>query len=485
MGAASGSPLVLNSLSDPDPDIVRATVSFLSRTRLHTAIGLLIPLDQAAAAQALRPFLAAADPGLRKSAAEALCRLLAIDLVQELRPLLAHEDQQVRQVALYHLSLYHGDATTWAPLRALFFAVAPGKRYWIVRCLTGFAACSDKSVKGDVAIFAYQRLIALYGLFDIESANEAFNLLHVLETLAPAWERIALEEIAAAPLAPWVRAIAVERLVKHGEGSPWEGRLLALLDDPTMVDSVYPIICKMGTKAKTPAIIDRLRVDIRSAKSYQRLIDIVDAFIAIDLGDDSELGNVVDRLESRHRFEIITRRDRVTAGVMLEHLDRAELLVGVGSDIQSRFKDDWLGTDRYLAILGVLGNGKRFHLFDCKGFTGSHSYTALIAELFALGGADIDADRITLADAPDGTYLLTVDFGPRPIVIELKDRGRWFDLDRLLAGLNGLLSDLWPSLQYYAVATVDQYGLVILTDAKAMEIMISELAFPIEARWGA
>jgi hypothetical protein len=67
----------------------------------------------------------------------------------------------------------------------------------------------------------------------------------------------------------------------------------------------------------------------------------VNAFVAIGPENDEDLNLMIDHVYGWDCFEIITRRDRISAEAMLDRLDRAGRLLTASGDARSQSIEDW------------------------------------------------------------------------------------------------------------------------------------------------
>ena len=479
MGAPSGSRLVLGSLADPDPHIVRSALLFCSSARWRKGEGLLVPLDEPAAAAAIQPFLSAADTVIRMSAAGALCRLSDAGSIQRLIRLLAHEDPRIRSQVAQSLALYHGNSQAWPIIRSLFTTAMPHEKYGLVNSLTGFANTGDQDVRDQVAAFARRELAALYNCEDNDAANEANNLLRLLDALAPQWKADVLIEVVASKMAAWVKAVAAERLVLEAEASTAERHVIAWLDQPELADSTFEIIHKMGAKANTPAIVSRLHMELGSGATGKRLEKLLDALTATGMEDADDLGSFTSQLAGWPQFDLVTRLKHVSADAMLVLLDRAELTAKASHDARTRFAEAWRKGDSFDTILELLVEGGRVHWFDCEDAHSPPDYLGLLAELLALSGGEIVVKNAVVSIKPPASLELRIDTNARAVKIDLQYQGDWIDVEGLVSGLNGLLAEMHSPRRYYPVAAVGQAAGLILAKVEAMVPLIQDFAFPI------
>ena len=479
MGASGGSALVLDALADPDPAVVRNALSFCRHARWQAEKGLLVPLDQPKAAAALLPFVSAADPGTRLTAVEAICRLSDEGAVERLARLLTHEEPNVRAEVALHLASYHGDSRAWPIVQSLFSTARPHGRYRAVNSLRGFALNKDQHVREQVAALVRRELGRLYDHADNDTANEAFNLMRVLERLVPDWERDVLREILASKMAAWVKASAAERLALTEEASVAEQHVLAWLDHPELADYAPEIVCKLGAKANTPAIAARLRAELASGVTGKRFEKLLDAFVAIRAVDDADLRCFLDRVDGWRRFDFTLRSKHITADAMLKLLDRAELIPMARSEIRAQFVEKWWNADRFGTIVELLAGGGRFHVFDCEDANVPPDYPSLVGELAALSDGEILAGRVAMSVKEPAEVQLRIDADSREALLTLQYQGDWIDVDGLLSGLNRLLAKIKSPRRFYVLQAAGQWVMVVLAQAEAMSLLVSDYAFPI------
>ncbi len=477
MGEPAGGPLVLAGLESADAGVRQRALWTLARLPWRDEEGLQVPLDESAVRAALEPSLSAGDA----VAARALLRLSGDDTLAEKRRLLGHRDPEVRAMAALELAIHHGDAAAW-PLVSWVVAAAPQERiysrYHFINCLGGFARCADPGVRAEAAELARRELMKLLPRSDNEAANEVYNLLRALESLAPDWEAEVLEQAAASRLSRWVRSAASRRLIVR-EGASAARRNIRGLDDEATTEGALRAIADLGPAVASAELIDRLHRMLRRDEEEHRLSLVADALAALGALDDPRAHAAAGRIEPWRRFAVRSYRDRRSADDLLGRLDEAGLIPAADSDARAAFRAAWDGTRRDLALLELLAAGGRLHQFDSENDQVPPDYIELLADLAALARSAFEVRGARfVGEGDEPVYELHARVAGRPVLITLRNEGDWYDVGGLLAGLNRGLAAGGVSLRYAALSTSDQIATVALLEAGALSALARELAFP-------
>lgn len=377
------------------------------------------------------------------------------------------------------LANYHGDGRAWPVIRSLFETAAAHERYRPINCLRGFALCADQGIRDQVAAFTRRELAALYDREDNAAANEAHNLLQALEELAPQWEAEVLEEVIASKMSAWAKAVAAGRLALAAEAPTAERYVLAWMDHPELSDHAFETMRKLGTKANTPEVIERLRAELDNGVTGKRLEELLDTLVAIGAEQVFDLGCLADHVAGWRRFELIVRSKRISAAAMLQLLDRAELITMAGRDARERFAEKWLNADCFGTTMDLLSGGGRFHYFDCENTFTPPDYPGLVGELVAPTDGEIVPGRVTVAVRSETGLEVRIDTPAQRTILELQYQGDWIDVDGLLSGLNYLLSKQRSPRRYVPLAAEGQWVMVVLARTEAMAALVKDYAFPI------
>jgi hypothetical protein len=479
MGAPSGGPLVLTSLTAASAETRKSALVALAVLRWEDGKGIQVPIDHAATAAAVRPFLKDKDAHLRGLAVQAFLRLERPEIAAEQRALLQSEDETLREKAVYHFATYHGDAIAWPMIKARFAAVAHNDfhgRYWAVLALGGFARNPDPALRAEVAAFAREELRAILNRDDNEAANEASNLMRAIGALAPPWEADALQEVLASKLT-WARGSALHGLVKL-EGASAAPRILAALHDPALQPTALTVIADRGAVFAGPELAERLRALLRDTRAAAPLEAAVNALVAIGHANDPAIAAVVDRLEPLTRFEVVTRAKGVDADQMIDCLAKAALLPTPDNVDRDAFRRAWVGPHASRAVFELLETRGRLHIFDAENDQVPPDYAELVGQLAALARGDFTIGTARLIKGGRG-YTLHLSLAGQDGRIELEDRGDWFDVEALLDGLNKMLANTATSLRYVTLHTGDQMAYVVLGDAKGIANLAADVAFPL------
>lgn len=478
IGAASGSPLLLDALRGGDEHLQGDVLFELATLPWREGEGLQVPLDQAAAAAALKPFIDASSPRLREQAVRALSRLSGDEILKMKRQMLSHTDPNVRSLVASDLATYHGDAAAWPIIRSVldmhrgdFHA-----RYSPIGALAGFAANPDPALREEVAQFVRQELGRLAPHTDNNAANEAWSLLRTLEKVAPAWEDEALEAFIASHTT-WARGMAFQRLCVR-QGAAAAPRVLAALDDPGLVNEMLGLLREQAALYGGPALIEKLQRLLADTQKESQRDQVVDVLIALGETTHPAVLAMIDKVDPWRRWEIASYRDGLTADVMLARLDAAGLLVAADAAARTRFREDWTGGKRSAALFGLLADGGRFGAFDSENSRIPPNYPGLIVELAVLARGAFDVGDVNLYQHGE-RFEVDVEMAGRMVTIALRDLGDWFDLSALIAGLNDALEDAGLPLRYFSLATTDQMAMVVLGNGAAMAALARDLAFPL------
>lgn len=479
MKAASGSDLVLQSLGSASPKVVWAALSTLRQLPVWKSEGLLVPLEQPAAAAALLPFLSSAQSRVREAAMDALTRFSDPGHVERMADLLAHDDRQIRTSAASELALWHNDARAWPGLKEAFLTTDPRWRQRVVDCVGALGKTGDRQVCNEASDTLRPELVALFDRTDSDAANEASELLRALQALEPSWQTEIEEAVLNSRMMTWVKAGAAKQLAQRADGPTAEKYLLAWLDDPEFATAALKVIAGLGVKANKPAIVAKLCSDLGTAASNEQFKNLLGALMKLGAHDVVDLTQYASRLEGWDLFELTIFTKRLSAEAMLELFDRAELTLNVDQESRTAFLENWRKTDAS-RFGNLVHKGGRMYGFDCE----DAEYGSLFGELAALAADELIFSAMEVVKEAELVCMeLIVDENVRSFA--RTKSVDWIDPHPVLIALNTLLELKNSPRRYFALHSDGQFATVVLARTDGMNALVSQLEFPLDKSGGA
>lgn len=448
-----------------------------------------LPLDRQKAFEALKPHVGREDIDERLLVLQMLALLELPKARELLRGILDDPDIKVRARAAEGLA-ENRDAAGWAVLKEVLTTHSPDydweQRNRALLALRELIQIPNPELREQILTLARSETERLLPRSNDEDAyNQLLHLIDVVEAGAPDWLAEFLSRVASAQM-PFIGEHAFEKLLKLGSQSALPAISNALREN-VHVGAAFKALNALGPSAATPEIVSAIDRFLRECKPGRQADMAYRALVALGCDNLDVVKRVRYKLSSFYVFFASIRLRGLDGAGVLDLLLRMELvdanrIAKIGREACIRLLSP------QPAELNLVGSGftellykfKALHTFDREGSKIPPDYVSLLADL-----ADLAAPRFSIVDAslqPDATdegHQVMFLFEDTPTSFIARDFGDWFDVDRLLEHLNGLIAAMGRPERFAALDSGDQMSLIVLGHGERMMDAKREFGFPL------
>jgi hypothetical protein len=485
LGETAGTQGLIELLSEPNYELRRHTLTSLSLLPYHRDRGgLQVPLDQDAVFAAVDPLIETSDTAIRTLAIRVIDRLRTPASGARMAALITHPAVAVRVESVKWLAHFGDSRRALTALNELLFSseLEDVHRYWLIMALEDLCASDAAEIRQQASHIAMKYARANLEDDDNSIANHVWHCLTGIAAVAPPDESKLLQEILASKLAWWVRGIALERLAEL-EGAPGLERLCAALKDRQLRKAAADALGKQARGSHEPRIVQALAEALEDAQDLELSTTIIQAMLTVGTPPRSILERAMSRVNPNTAMalhwifnDIKPRRlaQLLVAADIFEMLSKAEL-----AKYSSRWREE---RDAASVLFEMLATANRLSDFSCKTGEIPADHAELLQKF-----ARICPPTLTLTDAfqtiePEDGGRCRVSFmlNGRAHSFVAENRGRYYDLQAVMAGLNAALGNIGHRERFFQLYTGGEAAIVTLAVEEPFLAAVRELRIPLE-----
>jgi hypothetical protein len=309
---------------------------------------------------------------------------------------------------------------------------------------------------------------------------------HCLDAVAAAGlsdEKNLLLEVLSSNLEWWIRGMALKRLAVL-EGDEGISRLCSELGNPRLKKDAAEGLAKLARGTKDAAVIEALSKAVDAKSDVGTTSTVVRAIVAISGGSHRVLSDLIERVDPNVAMTIHWLMNGLGPTSLAERL---ALLISdkppLALELVAQYESEWNEKQEAVSILwNILHKVERITGFDVKAADLPNAYTNKMREMANITDAVLVPEALSSSTEQIGEARLRISFVHKGqgFSFTVKDLGRYFDLESMFQGVNGVLASLGREERFFQLYTGDQTTIIVFAKELPFLELARDFRIPIE-----
>jgi hypothetical protein len=354
-------------------------------------------------------------------------------------------------------------------------------RYWLIQALAAVCEKDAAEIGQQAARVAMKYIRSNLAHDDNRTANHVWNCLRGIAVAAPSDEKDLLRQILDSNIAWWVRGIALQRLAGL-EGAAGIERLCGALKDRQLRSAAVEALGKQARGTNDPRLMQALAEALEAAREPEFTTTVIQAMLDVGTVPRPILERAISRVDPDTAMTLHWLLNDIRPRRLAQRLVAAGIMALPAKSKLAKYTAAWRKERNAANILrNMLADADRLSGLSCKTDQVPADHADLLRQLARICPPKLaftDAEQTLEADG--GRCRVSFVFDRREHSFVAENRGRYYDLRAIMAGVNKALGGIGREERLFQLYSGGETALMTIALDAPFRAAVQELRIPLD-----